>query len=536
MLRGLYAVRTAKRRVSRSGKAEKSCTISPSSEARIGAGVRGKLVHRGEVRAKQGLVHRAISEPSSTRDRGAPPFTSDGRSAPRTGPGPVRPPSRAPFQAARRALRPHAVPDDRSLPPLQVVRPRDGGLRRLLPRRARRGGRLPRPQRRGQEHHAAHAGRASSGPTAGKVRIAGHDLGTDPIAARASRRLHARDLAALPRDARRRVPRLPRRAQARPAPRPARGRRAAPSHETSIADVEDVVIGHLSKGYRQRVGLADALVASPPILILDEPTAGLDPNQIRDVRALIRGARQGPHGPRLDAHPLRGRGHLLAGAGHRPRPAGRRGVDRGHPRPAPRRRGAASPSGATPPSPRRPPRRSRGWRGSRGRRTLHGAHGHAGGRARPRAPTPGRVAEAVVAALVGAGAGVREVVPRAASLEQVFAELTAASIRRRATREGLLAHLQAGAALALRHAARVGGHHHVPDGAGHPRLHPGQPVRDRPGRRRGGPGRGVLRQDHPALPAAALHLPAAHHAPLRRGAPERHHRGAAHRAGRRASP
>ncbi len=48
-------------------------------------------------------------------------------------------------------------------------------------------------------------------------------------------------------------------------------------------------IGQLSKGYKQRVGLAGALVHSPPVLILDEPTSGLDPTQIRETRSLIKG-------------------------------------------------------------------------------------------------------------------------------------------------------------------------------------------------------------------------------------------------------
>jgi ABC-2 type transport system ATP-binding protein len=55
-----------------------------------------------------------------------------------------------------------------------------------------------------------------------------------------------------------------------------------------LTDVRRQVIGTLSKGYRQRVGLADTLLADPPVLILDEPTAGLDPTQIRESRSLIR--------------------------------------------------------------------------------------------------------------------------------------------------------------------------------------------------------------------------------------------------------
>ena len=58
--------------------------------------------------------------------------------------------------------------------------------------------------------------------------------------------------------------------------------------QAAVTDAADRIVMQLSKGYRQRVGFADALLTDPPILILDEPSAGLDPNQIRQMRELIR--------------------------------------------------------------------------------------------------------------------------------------------------------------------------------------------------------------------------------------------------------
>ena len=74
-------------------------------------------------------------------------------------------------------------------------------------------------------------------------------------------------------------------------------------HRVGIVEVFNRLVGNLSKGYRQRVGLAQALMGNPDILILDEPTAGLDPKQIIEIRDLIRQLRS-DHTVILSSHIL----------------------------------------------------------------------------------------------------------------------------------------------------------------------------------------------------------------------------------------
>ena len=86
-------------------------------------------------------------------------------------------------------------------------------------------------------------------------------------------------------------------------PRERRARIDEAMEKARVGDVRRKQIGRLSKGYRQRVGLAQAILASPEVLILDEPTAGLDPKQIIETRELIKGL-GGEHTIILSTHIL----------------------------------------------------------------------------------------------------------------------------------------------------------------------------------------------------------------------------------------
>ncbi len=123
-------------------------------------------------------------------------------------------------------------------------------------------------------------------PSAGKVRVAGHDIVTDALAARAK-------IGYVPEV----VPLytemtvgdyLGHMARLRRLPDPT-SRVTAVAEACHLADKLKTYIWKLSHGYRQRVGLAQALIHDPEVLILDEPTTGLDPLQIREIRELVRG-------------------------------------------------------------------------------------------------------------------------------------------------------------------------------------------------------------------------------------------------------
>jgi ABC-2 type transport system ATP-binding protein len=265
------------------------------------------------------------------------------------------------------------------------------------------------------------------GPTSGRVRIDGHDIAEEPLLARQKigympetsplyPEMRVREYLAF-RAELKRVPRRERRAAVE-----------AAAEEAGVLEMADVLIGHLSKGYRQRVGLADALLGAPPVLILDEPTAGLDPNQIREVRELVR-RRGREHAILLSTHILSeveatcsravviARGNLVAAGTIDELRALRRSRGGGGARLLVRGEGDKA---------RAAVRKIPGVKSATHDASAHAPPGTSFLDLDYRIDGDGdaEVTERVVAALVGAGFGVREVVPRAASLEQVFAELT----------------------------------------------------------------------------------------------------------------
>jgi ABC-2 type transport system ATP-binding protein len=139
-------------------------------------------------------------------------------------------------------------------------------------------------------------------PTSGSVTVAGHDIFTDPIEAR-------KHIGYLPEHPPlytdlTTVEYLDFVAKIKSVPRKEIGDRIDyVLGKCSLKDVAGRILGHLSKGYRQRVGLAQALIHNPQVLILDEPTIGLDPRQIREIRDLIQ-ALKGEHTIILSTHIL----------------------------------------------------------------------------------------------------------------------------------------------------------------------------------------------------------------------------------------
>jgi ABC-2 type transport system ATP-binding protein len=262
------------------------------------------------------------------------------------------------------------------------------------------------------------------GATAGRVRIAGHDILESSLEARKSIGYMPEAAPLYPEMRVREY--LAYRATAKQVPR--RERKAAVGkamEQASVPDMADTLIGHLSKGYRQRVALADALVSNPPLLILDEPTAGLDPNQIREVRRLIRGLGES-HTILLSTHILSevestcdraiviDRGRLVASGAIDELRAGRRA------------------DGATLVVRDEQGRARELLEKIAGIRKLRALDGGRIDLRIAKDADAGDVVEQAIAALVGAGIGVREASPTRATLEDVFAQLTRAEAEEQA--------------------------------------------------------------------------------------------------------
>ncbi len=139
-------------------------------------------------------------------------------------------------------------------------------------------------------------------PSAGWAAVGGHDVCREPLAVRRQIGFMPESVPLYPENTVREFLRFVGRLKGVPAAG-LRAHLAEIESRVGLGEVRHRLIGQLSRGFRQRVGLAQALVGDPAVLILDEPTAGLDPRQMVEIRELIRSC-QGRQTVLLSSHLL----------------------------------------------------------------------------------------------------------------------------------------------------------------------------------------------------------------------------------------